>query len=249
MKNTKSTSYPLIVFMFLLSVCSSNLQANIIRSSVNQVGVGLYGVYMTKDPSCQTGLMSAVFLSRTASSIDFAKAPNLTTATVPAKIGCVVLIVKNQIQLGLKNLNFSGNDSVCTGVGSVTTNVCTQQSQISWPSQIQQDAQTQGLSLATSCGASPTGNEVVPIYLSINSKCSGSSNADSANSSCVSASGLSTTKVSQAPGTSGSTTSGVNLSLPIVKGRLVIVVDPHLVVSGTGGTCQASSLPLFSMHQ
>ncbi len=233
------------ILVFIIGISQAN--ASLPRGNISNVGVSLYGVFMTSDPSCQTGLISSLPLSKTPQSSNFVSAPILGAGSVPNRLGCIVLVVANQIQLTWQVGTYAAPDNVCSAGGSANVSPCTN-TNINWPANITQSAQAIGLSLSSNCAASPTGNEVVPIFLSINSVCTGSSVIDQQTTGC-SVAGKSTSSVVQAPSTISSSSSGAKLQAIPINGRIVFAVDPDQIISGQSGTCLPVSAPVFSIHQ
>ena len=234
-----------VMCAFLL--LASQAQANLARSNISNVGVSLYGVFITSDPTCQVGLIASVPLVKTPVSSNFATAPVLGAGPVPLRVGCIVLVVANQVQVGWKAGSYAAPDNVCAAGGTANVNPCASAS-LSWPSIIAQSAQAVGLTLSTGCSATPTGTEVVPVYMSINSVCTGNSVIDQQTAGCTVA-GKTTSTVAQAPSTNSSASSGARIQLLPVNGRIVFAVDPDQIISGQTGVCSAVSSPVFSIHQ
>jgi len=222
-------------------------QANLSRTTISNLGVSLYGVYMTSDPSCQVGLVPSVPLAKSPTTSNFVSSPVLGAGPVPNRVACVILIIANQIQVTWQAGSYVAPDNVCSAGGTANVNPCVN-TNITWPASITQAAAASGLNLSSSCASSPTGTEVVPIFMSIDSSCTGSSVIDQQTTGCTSA-GKSTSTPVQAPISINSTTSGSRImSLP-VNGRIVFVVDPDQMISGSTGICSAVSTPVFSIHQ
>jgi hypothetical protein len=216
---------------------------------INNVGVSLYGVYMTGDPSCQNSLIASLPLSKNPNLSNFVASPILGAGSVPSKISCVILILANSIQVGWQaSAAYPGADNLCSAGGTAPINPCLSTSSVVWPATILADAKALGLTLATSCSATPSGTEIVPVFMSVNSSCTGNSNIDKTISGCT-ALGKSTSSPSQSPVTSNSTSSGARIPLTLPNGRLIFAVDPDQVVGGIGATCAVTSLPVFSIHQ
>ncbi len=234
-------------FFLVLLFGFSQANANITRSNISNVGVTLYGVYMTSDPSCQTGLIASVPLVKTPTTSNFVNAPVLGSGVVPVKVACVVLVVANQMQIAWQAGTYSAPDNVCAAGGAAHVNPCVSTT-IVWPSMISQNAQAIGLSMASSCGAVPLGTEVVPVYMSIHSACTGNSVIDQQISGC-SLSGKTTSSISQAPSSMNNSSSGAKIQVLPVRGRIVFAVDPDQIISGQSGVCSAVSAPVFSIHQ
>jgi len=233
--------------IFVSIILGATSFANLPRSAVNSVGVTLYGVFTTADPTCQNSLVASLPLSKTPITSNFAVAPILGAGSVPTKIACVVLVLANKIQINWSAASYSGSDSVCSAGGSASVNTCVGTA-VSWPALITSSAQAIGLSIANSCSVAPTGNEIVPVFMSVNSNCTGNSVIDQNITGC-SISGKSTSSVAQAPSTTNSTSSGARIPSTQSKGRIVFAVDPDQIVSGNGGVCGLSTAPVFSIHQ
>lgn len=236
--------FALVAFLIL---SQHQAWANLTRSNISNVGVSLYGVFITSDPSCQVGLIASVPLTKTPTSSNFVTAPVLGAGPVPLRVACVVLVVANQVQVGWKAGTYSAPDNVCATSGTANVNPCTNAS-LTWPALITQSAAGVGLTLSNSCPLTPLGTEVVPIYMSINSACTGNSVIDQQTTGCT-VSGKTTSSVVQAPSTNSSASSGARIMDLPVNGRIVFAVDPDQIISGQSGTCAAVSSPVFSIHR
>lgn len=236
-----------LIVSFLLF--SSTAFASLPRGAISNVGVGLYGVYMTGDASCQNSLIAALPLSKNPVSSNFVASPVLGAGSVPAKISCVILVLSNSIQIAWQaSAAYPGLDNLCAAGGTAPVNPCVGAPSIVWPAAIVADAKALGLTLATNCSAAPSGTEVVPVFMSVNSSCTGNSNIDKSISGCT-ALGKSTSSTSQSPVSSNSTSSGARIPLTLPSGRLIFAVDPDQIVSGVGVACSVTSPPVFSIHQ
>lgn len=225
----------------------SEAWANLERSTISNVGVSLYGVFMTSDPNCQVGLIASVPLSLMPTISNFVSAPVLGAGPVPKRLACVVLLVANQVQVTWQAGAYQAPDNVCNAGGTTNVNPCVSTA-ITWPLTISQSAQAMGLSLSNSCGTTPTGSEIVPIFMSINSSCTGNSVIDAQTAGCTIA-GKTTSSVSQAPSSINSSSSGARIQATAVSGRIVFAVDPERIISGQSGACKSASVPVFSIHR
>lgn len=249
-------------FAILSMSVSSPVLAALPRSAVSSMIISYYGMYTTSDPTCQTGLVAALPLSSTLHSVDLTTRPTLGNGSVANPIKCVVLITKNTISETWASGSYTGttdanNDSQCNAGSSsaLSYNVCRSVASLSYPAQIVADAAAAGLTLASSCAANPTGTEVMPVYISTYSACSGNTATDPA--SCTA--GGSYPNAFAAPTASGDVHNGIQLTSPEAKGTIYFVVDPTSTIGGCGsvgpncvstgsGNCGAAFPPLFYFH-
>jgi hypothetical protein len=242
--------------LLMLSVCglvaSGPAFAYLPVSAITTMALPVYGVYMSADPTCVTGMVATIPLSKTPQTINFAANPVIGTAdSLPVTIGCVIIVVGNSLSNGWAAGTYAtssqGNlDSVCENGGSSTGQIICgngRANPVSWPSQITTDAAAIGLTLATSSCAGVT-TEVIPLVLSTNSICTGQSAIDSLVPACNTQNGTNNWKM---PTTTNDATEGTKLTAPSVAGNLKFVVDPTNTLGGeSGGQCGNISAPTFS---
>ena len=115
---------------------------------------------------------------------------------------------------------------------------------MSWPTQIQSDAKAKGLTLATTCAAMPSGDEIIPVYISTDSACAGVAGTDMANPGC------SIKRPSDAfnpPTSAGDLMHGSKLDPPTLGKVYRFVVDfSQSVGAADEKECGAFSRPRFS---
>jgi hypothetical protein len=225
---------------------SSSAFAYLPVSSITTLALPVYGVYMSADPTCVTGMVATIPLSKTPQTINFASGPVIGTAdTLPATIGCVIIVVGNSLSNAWSAGHYdslttqSNPDTLCDAGGSTTGQViCGGGSgqTVSWPAQITTDAAAIGLTLATGTCVGTT-TEVVPLVLSTNSICSGNSAIDASIPACNVGNGTNNWTM---PTTTNDATEGTKLTAPAVTGNLKFVVNP----TNTLGVSQHNSDPL-----
>lgn len=238
---------------------SSSAFAFLPVSAVTSMTLPVYGIYMSTDATCTTGMTATIPLSTTPQLINFVANPVIGTASnLPATIGCVVIVIKNNFTSAWSSGSYTGqsttnggsggpyNDSNCNGGGNngsgaqICGNGSTQT--VTWPTQITTDAAAIGLTLTTgTCVGSAS--EVVPLTLSTNSGCTGNTTADAGVAAC---SGANTDNWDM-PTSVGDVHNGTKMTAPSTAGNLKFVVNPTNSFGGTGSsTCGNTSPPLFS---
>jgi hypothetical protein len=240
-------------------VASGLAQAQLPASAISNLTLNIYGLYTTADASCQTGLVATIPLATTATAFNFATSPTLGTGSVSSPINCVVLVLKDTTTIvysaGTYTTTSTGgggtnNDSNCALGGTLTQKIC-RSTPVTFPTQIVTDAAAIGLTLSSSCPASPAGTEVIPAYLSANAACTGVTSLDSGNAGCVTTDSGNGPNAFAAPTAAGDTTNGIKLTqLAGAGGSYKFVVSVSNSVGGEGsGTCGAINAPTFAITQ
>lgn len=202
-------------------------------AAITTANMYLYGLYTTADPSCMTGLVATLPLSATAKTINMASAVTLGNGVLATSVNCVIAVVRNYsgpytwsaasatlVFSGTSGTSlFSDNISACTNGGTVAANTSYNNgATVVWPTQIRTDALAVGLNLLlTVPNGTATGNEVFPIYHSVNSGCVGSAIADASTSGCV-VNGVSTVNPLSPPIVVNDTSNGLLLTAPAASG-------------------------------
>jgi len=234
------------IVLVLFTILTHSAFGGLARSNVTDMTLGVYGIYLSADPTCQTGLIASVPLSTTPVAKNFAAAvsPTLGSGAIPSSINCVVIVMEDAVALtwaagSYTSTTNGASDSVCNAGGSLSQKICRSPNTVTFPSQIVTDAAAAGLTLTTSCPASPTGTEAIAIYLSTDAVCSGS-NTDPA--SC------NNNNAFAPPSAAGDASAGILLTAPSVSGAsFTFVADPDgTTVGNNNGTCQSLGPPLFS---
>ena len=232
---------------------SSSAFAFLPSTAVSTMSLPVYGVYMSADATCATGLVATVPLSKTPQTINFAANPVIGSGSLPSSIGCVVIVIGNNLNVAWKSGTYTGtsqsngggggpfSDGSCNPGGGTPGSTICHGTNPTWPPQITTDAAAAGLTLQTGVCGSTT--DVIPLVLSTNSICTGQLGADSAVPAC--AGGNVDNFV--LPLTSSDPTHGTKLVSPSVTGNLKFVVNPSNAFGGTSSsTCGNLSAPLFS---
>jgi hypothetical protein len=165
---------------------------------VTSAQLTLYGIYTTSDATCQTGWVKS-FLNSSPSTKDVVKGDSFGSGPTSAPINCALIIAKNSstnvvapgTYTGVNGANQGGgSDSACNNGVTQTQHICRGET-VSFPAAVVADAAALStpISLTTTCPASPTGNEIIPIYLSVNSACTGQATIDGTNPLCGNAGG------------------------------------------------------------
>lgn len=244
----------IILITLFAAFASSSAFAYLPVSAVTSMTLPVYGIYMSSDPTCTTGMTATIPLSTTPQSINFVANPAIgTAASLPSTIGCVVIVVQNSFSSAwaagpyTTTGNSGGSDNVCNAGGSTSgKQICGNggSQTVSWPSQITTDAAAAGLTLTTgSC--SGHASEIVPLVLSTNSACTGNNTADASISGCTGAN----VNNWALPTSSGDKSNGTHMTAPSTAGNLKFVVNPTNAFGNTGGgTCGNTAPPLFAFE-
>lgn len=218
----------------LMMASAPSALASLARSAFSSVTASVYGVYVTSDATCQTGLYPAVSLTSTATSMDFTKNPSIGAGIVPSAINCMVVIMKNSLSLTWSAGSYT--DSGCNSGGSTTVTPCSGTT-VTWPSALSTAMSTIGLSTISSCSSSPTGSEIVPVYLSSNSACTGNSTIDGllGHTGC-------TPDAFTYPTTSSNTSSGIAIGGGTAQTAYAMVLDPTGMIGNTNGGLSCGAL-------
>jgi hypothetical protein len=230
-----------------------NSHALIGRAAVTQINTQLYGVYLSSDPTCQTGLTAVVELTATPRPFNMAHSPTLGQGEVPVGgIKCVIMVMKNDVQIGIAAGTYTGTsnaqaDSVCNaGKSPAPSAICHNGVAVSWPAKITADAAAIGLSLASSCPGAGSTAAVVPVYLSTYSACTGISTVDASTPGCTNPDDFSP------PTASSDKNFGIHINDPGAAGDFTFVIDPDQSAGndggGAGGACDMFKAPLFGFR-
>jgi hypothetical protein len=247
----------LISALFLLGWGTPPAHAFIPLSGVSSLKVQLYALYTSADPTCQTGLVATVPMSKTAVTVDVMQGPQVgSNASTSSTINCIVWVTGNTTTATIgagpftststwSSTNTNNSDSPCTGGKTIGPQMMTAvATTINWPTQIKTDLASAGLSAITST----TGlTDVIPIYVSTDSKCTDQYQADSAISGCTWSGSTPTSNPFNAPTAANDTAHGVNLSASISSGSSTgykMVINPVGMFGGNSGSCSQNGFPL-----
>ncbi len=219
--------------------------ANLDRSAVTSMNTNIYGLYTSSDPLCLSGFVPTLALQASPRAVDMARNPTFGSGRIANPVRCVALVMKNQVLMGWSAGSYSGADAACNGGGSVSQVICRDNGggpvAVDWPGEITADMALLGLTRTTSCTAAATGNEIVAVFLSASSACTGNAVFDAATAGCGNANSF------QAPTMVSDTTKGVRLAVRSGYSQYRLVIDPSLSLGGSGGTCMNVSPPTFSL--
>lgn len=232
-------------------LASGVTNAAVARSATSEMTLYIYGLYTTEDPTCQTGLVPTLPISATPQEANMVNGPTLGKGGIPKSINCAIIVLRNKGVAVLRPGDYSdtttsgGSDAVCNAGQTLEFEVASANASISWPSKIEQDLNKAGLSAITRLPAVVTRNEVVPIYISTYSKCTGSYIHDQTISGCYVA-GNSTNDLLNPPTAPNDTTKGLQLTAPPRTGKYVFYADTNQLwgYDAMGGNC-AMSTPRF----
>lgn len=232
-----------------------DLMAGLSRDSITEITANLYGLYTTSDPLCQSELVATIPLSSTPRTFDMVGSPAMGNGPVATPVRCVVMVLKNSLQMGWKAGSYtsttSGNsDAVCNSGGTVATKICGNGgvTTVTWPTQILTDMAATGLTATTSCPNPPSGNEVVAVFLSTYAKCTGNATLDAGTVGCVSGNNSvnNTFAYPTGPYDSGA---GISINESPASGSYTLVIDPDLSFGNDGGgACASVAPPRFSFR-
>lgn len=231
-------------------------EANVPKSSMNNMIATVYGMYTTSDPTCQSGLIPTVPVSGSGQALDFVQKPTIGKGKMASPLNCIIVVMQNTVTMSwapgnYKSVTINGNnsfsDSSCNPGGNTTKTICNNDTP-SWPASVLQDVAAAGLTAALTCAATPTGTEVLPLYISTFSLCTHNTLVDGGVQACSKGS---TTQSSFQPPGAASSTLGLKLSqVNSGKGNYKIVVNPDGTVGATNATtCGSVSAPLFSFAE
>ena len=223
-------------------------------SAVTTMSLPVYGIYTSSDPTCTTGLIATVALTKTPQSINFAANPIIGSGSLPTTIGCVVIVTGNNLSNAwaagtYTTTSTSGGggsypDSQCNAGGSNTgQSICNVGNGVvpTWPAKIITDAAAIGLTLKTTACSSTS--DVVPLVLSTNSLCTGQNVADASVAACASGNNNNFAL----PTSTADASHGTKLTAPSVAGDVKFIVNPANTLGGnSSGVCNNISAPLFS---
>jgi hypothetical protein len=218
--------------------------AQIPTASITQATLNIYGIYTTSDPLCKADLIDTMPLQKTATGFNLAAKPKIGSGLAANPIKCVIFVMEAKASIGWAAGSYStttgGNsDSVCNAGGSTTLSICGPGTTPTFPETITNDAKEVGLSLSSACTGG--GTEVVPLYLSVNARCSGNSTTD--DSSCNSAPGYDVYN----PPTGESALKGLKITTPTGStGNMAFDVDVSRVVGNNAGQCGSPAAPTFA---
>jgi hypothetical protein len=233
MKNRKL----LTIALTILSVCSftTNAHALIGRAAVSQINTQIFGVYLTSDPTCQTGLTAVVDLTATSKPFNMANSPRLGAGEVPSGgINCVIMVMKNDVQIGINAGSYPGTsnalpDSVCNaGKTPSPAVICHGGPTVTWPAKITADAAAIGLTLASACPGAGSTTDVIPLYLSTFSACTGITSVDAGTPGCTAPNAF------NHPTASADVSSGIKINYPGAAGDFTFVIDPDQSAGNNG---------------
>ncbi len=235
---------------------SSSAFAYLPVSAVTTMALPVYGIYTSSDPTCMTGMIATVALTKTSQTINFASNPTIGSGALPATIGCVVIVVGDSLSnawaAGTYTTTSTGgggspvSDSSCNAGGSNTGQKICNNGTPTWPAQITADAAAIGLTLKTTSCSSGTTSDVVPLVLSTNSICTGQPVTDAAVTAC---NGGNINNFAM-PTSAADASNGTKLTAPSAAGNLKFVVNPTNTLGGSiqnsVNTCGNIAAPLFS---
>lgn len=245
----------LILCAFVSCFLSQSANALLSRSAASSERLTVHGLYTTSDGSCQSGWVKA-FLNSSPSQVDFVSAPTLGSGIFSNPINCIMMVIQNSVGATIASGTYltasnGGSDSVCSGQ-TFTQQICRGQS-TSFPTTVTADAASAGLTLTTSCPVSPAGTEIIPVYLSINSACTGQSTSDSTNPLCMADGGSEPVRFipPDLGRTANSSSNGLKLtSISTGSGNVYFGFDPDSTIGNNSmDTCSQISPAKMSIHQ
>ena len=242
-------------------------QATLPKSAFSSAKMSLHAAYVSSDPTCQTGLVAILPMSKTAKEVDFANNPEIATNVtgLPSSIKCMVWVYQNTMSVAWKagtyttTTNQHGSvisDSGCNSGGDSTFipnnpfSYSGPSITYTYPEKIQTDAAAVGLTLTTTISgtAAATGTETSLAFLSTYSDCiADQEDATSLANGCFASGYFPDSAI--APTAAGSKTEGIRLTEFSGTSDITMVFDPTLMIAGTsGGSCSNYSGPKLSVH-
>jgi hypothetical protein len=269
----KQPAYTKLAALVMGILVASPAFAWLPRSAISSLKGSLYGLYTSADPTCQTGLVATIPLTKTPTAFDFTSGAAIGSGPVSSPINCIVMVAANSSTVAWAAGSYSGqsvfapgsstfNDSNCnSNSGSPITGAMCNGSAISWPTQITSDLTALGLTGTTNCTGSAS--EIIAIYISTDSKCTGIYAVDVANVGTAGNPGITgCTWTSSAPyrpnnlyappTASGDTAHGIALcpgssTCTAPSGtNYKLILDPSYSVGGNGASgCGGLGPPVF----
>ncbi|MGZ3707638.1 MAG: hypothetical protein ACXWPM_02260, partial [Bdellovibrionota bacterium] len=172
----------------ILFLRTSGAQASLPVSSVTSFIFHLYGLYTTSDATCQTGWVATIPITATPTAVDFATAPTIGTGKISTTVNCILFIAQNQFSYAWTGGGYSTSstpfgggtpnaDSACNTAGTSGNQPVMSGSSLApvWPPStalVMTDMAAKGVIPTTTAIGIATQNEVIPIFLSVDSSCS-----------------------------------------------------------------------------
>lgn len=237
---------------------SANAFAHIDLSNVDNVGITLYGMYITDDATCSTGWSAISAFNANAVEQNFLDGPQIGSGAISSATQCILLIIKNSVNLTVKAGTYTGTtggpDNVCNG--GVTNHKAIlygessfqQTAGLTWPASTEApsaDMIAASVAQITSFPVTLTGDEYVPVYVSTNSKCSGNATADAALSDCVTVDNAGSNSGNVPPTAVNDVSHGYHLkALPVSASSYNFIIDMSSAIGGNGsGVCSIGAAP------
>lgn len=241
--------------LFAAIALSAVARATLPVAAISTMSMNFYGMYTTSDATCQTNLVATIPLSATPTVQNFVSSPTLGSGPVASPINCIITVMADQSNItwaaGAYTTTTTGGggtfpDSGCNAGGTVAQKICRSTSP-NYPAKVTADALAVGLTLATSCPASPTGTEVIPIYLSTDAACTGQSAIDAGVTACAGGN----LNAFQAPTAANDGAHGIKLTqLPGAGGTYTFTIGVSGIMGGeSGGTCGNVSPSIMTITQ
>jgi hypothetical protein len=236
----------------LLLLLSGTAQAFIPSSGISSYTTYIYGAYSTSDPYCKTGWITFIPFSSSPVAYDLKQVPTLASNTLIASpVNCVMVIMANKVTISTNtsftSTSFSQSDSVCSNLTSSTIASTTSTSTaITWPAAgtlpyINMSGASLSM-ISTSTGAT---TDILPVYFSTLSSCTGNPNTGTSDSTvCYTPTYVNGYKP---PVASGDTTYGYKLSALGESSRYKLLINPDLVIGGNGVSCTNMYAPQFGV--
>ena len=240
-----------ILKIFSLLLLSQAVMAYIPSSGISSYITYVYGSYSTSDPTCKTGWITFIPFSSTPVAFDLKQAPTMASNTLIASpVNCVMVIMANKATIST-NTTFTstsyGSDAVCNNLSSstiaLTTNAGTT---VSWPAAgTLPYINMAGANLTMGTTLTGTTSDILPVYFSTNSVCTGNPNTGTGDpSTCYSPSYVNGYKP---PVSSSDTSYGYKLSALADSSRYKVLINPDQVIGGNGTSCASLYAPQFGV--
>jgi hypothetical protein len=113
-----------LVMLILLGLLAYDAHAYLPRAATSDIDINIYGLYTTNDPTCQTGLVATIPMSRTPQLVDFAMSPSFGRGPVANPVKCMIVVAGSHLQATWKSGSYSATSTpgMCDASGQSTVN-------------------------------------------------------------------------------------------------------------------------------
>jgi hypothetical protein len=261
MTQMKKVTLATLAFFSMVGFMPQKSQAFIPVSAVTDVEIAVYGMYTTSDASCRTGWQAVLPFNASPVNRNFAAAGGvaLGTGSISNPTNCILMIIKNS---GLFTVTPGTYTSTSNGVSDANCNPglsgakrvfyggssYQQSTGRVWPASTElpsQDMTAAGITQVTTFNGSETGDEIVPVYISVNSACTGSALNDPA--SCAAVDNAGNNSGTLPPNSVGDTGRGYATTAPAAnqpRYKFIINLNNSIGVNGSN-QCSFAAAPVM----